>query len=94
MIKIDKHFKKRGSYARIIKVKCAKCGKVLFNYQKDGPGWLKRCYFNRILGKSAFPKELKCHGIIGFAQKHKDGRLAYHLTRGKFKRSYGSPKLR
>jgi hypothetical protein len=95
-LKRDKYFRKRGSYARIIKVKCAKCNKVLFSYQKDGPGWLKRCYFNRIITdqKLNAVKDLKCHGIIGIVKKHKDGRLAYQLMRGKFKRSYGSPKLK
>ena len=34
-IKRDKYFRKRGSYARIIKVKCAKCNKILFSYQKE-----------------------------------------------------------
>lgn len=27
-----------------------------------------------------------CGEIIGYPMKHKDGRLAYHLERGKFKR--------
>lgn len=96
-IKRDKYFKKRGSYSRIIKVKCAKCNKTLFEYQKDGPGWLKRCYLNRIISKTKFnpSKKLKCCGvIIGLPIKHKDGRDAFKLVRGKFKRSYGAPKLK
>ena len=95
-IKRDKYFRKRGSYARIIKVKCAKCGKILFSYQKDGPGWLKRCYLNRIISEKKFEpsKMLKCHGIIGIPKKHKDGRDSFQLVRGKFKRTYGSPKIK
>jgi hypothetical protein len=92
-IKRDKYFRKRGSYFRIIKVKCSKCGKVLFLYQKDGPGWLKRCYLNRIISKNKFkPGKLKCCQIIGLPIKHKDGREAYKLIRGKFTRTY-PPKL-
>ena len=94
-LKRDKYFRKRGSYSRIIKVKCAKCNKTLFSYQKDGPGWLKRCYFNRIItNKKLDSTSLRCHGVIGIVKKHKDGRLAYQLIRGKFKRSYGNPKLK
>ena len=95
-IKKDKYFRKRGSYARIIKVKCAKCNNLLFLYQKDGPGWLKRCYLNRIISEKRFSpsKKLECCGVIGIPIKYKDGRDAFHLIHGKFKRSYGSPKLK
>jgi len=95
-LKRDKYFRKRGSYAKIIKVKCAKCGGLLFLYQKDGPGWLKRCYFNRIISEREFSpnKNLECCGVIGTPMKHKDGRDAFKLIRGKFKRSYGSPKIK
>jgi len=48
-IKKDKYFQERGGTAKIINVKCANCGSLLFTYQKDGPGWLKRCYLNRII---------------------------------------------
>ena len=94
-IKKDKYFRKRGSYARIIKISCAKCKTVLFLYQKDGPGWLQRCYSNRILSNKKFPsdKKLSCCMTIGLPVTHKDGRKAFSLIRGKFKRSYGSPKL-
>ena len=94
-IKRDKYFRKRGSYARIIKVKCAKCNKILFSYQKDGPGWLKRCYLNRIISKKSFSlnKKLVCCGVIGIPIVHKDGRCTFHLIRNKFKRTY-SPKIK
>ena len=94
-IKRDKYLRKRGSYAHIIKVKCAKCNKVLFSYQKDGPGWLKRCYLNRIISEKKFSadKNLKCCGIVGVSIKHKDGRDAFKLIKGKFKRTYGSLKI-
>tara|TARA_Y100000310_G_scaffold345413_1_gene464691 strand:+ start:2019 stop:2345 length:327 start_codon:yes stop_codon:yes gene_type:complete len=102
-MKKDKYLRKRGGTAKIINVSCMKCGKLLFIYQKDGPGWLKRCYLNRILSPEKYekiqhdkkiktPKDLKnlkctCGSTIGSPIKHKDNRLAFHLIRGKFKRT-------
>jgi len=101
-IKRDKYFRKRGGTAKIVKVSCMKCGRILFVYQKDGPGWLKRCYLNRIIEPEKYAnlqydskiKDLKdlgnliceCGAVIGSPMKHKDGRLAFYLIRGKFKR--------
>jgi len=87
----------------MIDVNCASCGQLILHYQKDGPGWLKRCYLNRIfapdeLEKLQYDKNIKipsdlsslvcsrCGEIIGSPVLHKDGRLAFHLERGKFKR--------
>ena len=94
-IKKDRYFKKRGGYTCVIKVKCAKCNRVLFSYQKDGPGWLKRYYLNRIISEKKFPagKNLKCCWIVGTPMNHKDGRDAFRLIKGRFKRTY-SPKIR
>ena len=95
-LKKDKYFRKRGGTTKIIKVSCMKCGKFIFIYQKDGPGWLKRCYLNRIIEpkydnkidlKQLSSLVCKCGEIIGSPMKHKDGRLAFHLIRGKFNRS-------
>ena len=100
-IKKDKYLRERGGSAKFIKVSCMKCDRVIFIYQKDGPGWLKRCYLNRIISPEKYynlrsiikePKDLGnlvciCGSIIGYPMKHKDGRLAFHLIRGKFKRS-------
>jgi hypothetical protein len=78
-IKRDIHFKRRGGYARIIKVKCKKCKRLLFIYQKDGPGWLKRCYFNRILWPQKYSsvkeKNIKnliceCGETVGITSRH------------------------
>jgi hypothetical protein len=101
-IKRDKYLRERGGTAKLIKVSCMKCGELLFVYQKDGPGWLKRCYLNRIVEPEKYSKlqnnsrikELKdmknlvceCGSVIGSPMKHKDGRLAFRLIRGKFKR--------
>ncbi len=102
-MKKDKYFRERGGSAKIINISCVSCGRIIFVYQKDGPGWLKRCYLNRILepikyskmqkdNKITAPKDFDnlvciCGSIIGSPMKHKDGRLAFHLIRGKFKRS-------
>jgi len=92
-IKKDKYFRKRGGIAKIIKVSCMNCGRLLFLYQKDGPGWLKRCYLNRIIYQEGDKeKELKnliceCGNLVGSPMKYKDGRTAFALIRGKFKRS-------
>ncbi len=107
-MKKDKYFRKRGGTAKIVNISCMKCGKLLFIYQKDGPGWLKRCYFNRIISPEKYEKlqrdknikesknmqNLKCSCgiIIGSPMKHKDGRLAFHLIRGKFKRTLNKSK--
>lgn len=105
-IKRDKYLRGRGSYARIVKIGCAKCGRLLFLYQKDGPGWLKRCYFNRIISDKKFNSNKKltcsCSNVIGIPKQHvfrsdnvtPDGRMAFELIKGRFKRSYGSPKLK
>lgn len=102
-MKKDKYFRERGGSAKIINVSCEECGKLIFVYQKDGPGWLKRCYLNRIIEPKEYAemqknKDIKdvsdfsnlicsCGNVIGSPMKHKDGRLAFHLIRGKFKRS-------
>jgi len=95
-VKKDKYFRKRGGTAKIIKVSCAKCNNLILIYQKDGPGWLKRCYLNRIIEPKYNSKinmeqlknlTCKCGEIIGLPMKHKDRRLAFHLIRGNFKRT-------
>lgn len=92
-LKKDKYLRERGGSAKIINVSCANCNKIIFVYQKDGPGWLKRCYLNRILSSNISPLPSKgnlicsCGQILGSLSKHKDGRQAFFLIRGKFKRS-------
>ncbi|VVB80172.1 Uncharacterised protein [uncultured archaeon] len=97
-IKRDKYFRARDSCTRILKIRCAKCNKILFLYQKDGRpgGWLKRCYLNRIISQKEInpSANLKCCKVIGIPYKYKDGRIALKLVRGNFKRSYGDPVLK
>ena len=95
-IKKDRYFKERGGSTKIINVLCSSCGKRLLVYQKDGPGWLKRCYLNRIIEPKYDAKidledmenlTCSCGEVIGSPIIHKDDRLAFHLIRGKFKRA-------
>ena len=52
--KRDNFRKNRGDYSRLLNVSCRKCETLLLTYQKDGPGNLRRLYFDRIFS----PKEL------------------------------------
>jgi len=47
-IKKDAYRKKRGNFSKIILLKCNKCKNKIGYYQKDGSGWLKRCYLDRL----------------------------------------------
>lgn len=47
-LKRDKYRSERGGNAKLVDVICVKCNSKVLLYQKDGPGWLKRCYLNRI----------------------------------------------
>ena len=107
-MKKDKYLRARGGSAKIINISCSKCKKLLLVYQKDGPGWLKRCYLNRIIEPEKYsklqkdktikkPSDLKnliceCSEVIGSPMLYKDGRLAYHLIRGKFIRTNNKSK--
>ena len=51
MFKSDKFRKSRGGWSRYLEIKCESCDNILFYYQKDGPGPLKRSYHDRIIGK-------------------------------------------
>lgn len=45
----DKYRKTRGGYSRLLQITCQKCGTLVCQYQKDGPGNLRRMYIDRIL---------------------------------------------
>ena len=47
-LKTDKFRSARGGHSRLLQISCAKCGHHVLRYQKDGPGSLKRMYFDRI----------------------------------------------
>lgn len=45
---IDQFRTNRGGYSKFLYIYCSKCGEALYLYQKDGPGPLKRLYYDRI----------------------------------------------
>ena len=47
-LKKDGFRKARGGSARLLEIICSNCGKRVLVYQKDGLGFLHRCYLNRI----------------------------------------------
>jgi DNA-directed RNA polymerase subunit RPC12/RpoP len=102
-LKKDRFLRKRGGTAKLVEVACIRCKRRILLYQKDGPGWLKRCYLNRMFepdryAKLQFDKTIKepedmpklicpsCRSVIGVPVRHKDGRLAFALVRGSFRR--------
>jgi len=58
---LDKYKKARGGWSRMLSISCKSCGTFLFNYQKDGPGPLKRSYLDRI--ERCIPK-FDAHGYL------------------------------
>ena len=102
-MKKDKYLRARGGTSKLYNICCVACGESVLNYQKDGIGYLHRCYLNRIAGPKKlsllqFNKDLvkpndlpnlvcDCGEIIGIPMKHSDGRLAYRLERGKYRRN-------
>lgn len=45
----DKYRESRGGYSRVLEINCHDCGDFIALYQKDGPGPLKRLYFDRFI---------------------------------------------
>ncbi|MFA5743185.1 MAG: hypothetical protein WC921_04355 [Candidatus Paceibacterota bacterium] len=100
-IKRDKYFRDRESTFVILSIGCAKCGKRILLYQKDGRGGLKRLYLNRILAPEILAslqdairdaKEMKilkceCGADIGIPMLHREGRLAFWLIHGAFSKN-------
>jgi hypothetical protein len=62
IFKNDKYKKVRGGYSRLLKISCQKCDEYICNYQKDGPGNLRRMYVDRIVNPrvSILKKDLSC----------------------------------
>jgi hypothetical protein len=46
--KKDKYQNTRGNYSRLLDLFCRVCNEKILTYQKDGPGNLRRLYFDRI----------------------------------------------
>ena len=88
-LKNDNFRKSRGGYSRILKISCSSCNKKLFNYQKDGPGIIKRMYIDRIYVdvKSQNLKCKNCGNLIGsLAIYKKENRPAYVIKLGAIKK--------
>jgi len=47
-LKRDKYKSARGGYSRLLNLHCQKCNTIVAEYQKDGPGNLRRLYMDRI----------------------------------------------
>lgn len=82
-LKSDKYRKSRGGYSRLLELSCTNCKNLLFSYQKDGPGILKRLYLDRIFNFNNKNKKLicpKCKNTLGVLYIYeKENRPAYKL---------------
>lgn len=48
-LKKDEYTEARGGTSEVLDIYCTKCDTKLLQYQKDGPGVLKRFYMDRII---------------------------------------------
>lgn len=89
----DRYRKNRGGASKIFQINCFICKCEVCTYQKDGPGALKRLYFDRIL----FPEKQdelllrdkhdficpNCKSVLGSFMIYKlENREAYRLFVG------------
>lgn len=95
-LKNDRFKKNRGGYSRLLDISCEGCGQHLCFYQKDGPGMLKRMYFDRIydskehsdlenLSILKLPQLIckNCGRLLGTPIEYKkEKRLAFRLFQG------------
>ena len=85
-MKNDKYKKSRGGWSRMLDICCEHCGSHICFYQKDGPGLLKRMYYDRISGFPTKSNQLvctKCNSVLGIGNIYeKEHRPAYRLFVG------------
>ena len=86
-LKNDKFRHTRGGKSRLLNLACSHCQTHFCNYQKDGPGDLKRLYLDRMLPVGNFTnKEIKCsvcNHLIGMQMIYvKENRPAIRLIPG------------
>jgi hypothetical protein len=102
-LKKDRYTRMRGGTTKLLEISCSFCQNPIMQYQKDGKGYLHRCYFNRIkspeslakLGNCYFNKSSEimnltcsnCNCTIGTPIKYSDGRWAFRLNLGKYNTS-------
>ena len=48
LLKNEKYKKARGGYSCLLSISCEECGAHICDYQKDGPGILRRMYLDII----------------------------------------------
>lgn len=96
VFKNDKYKKSRGGYSRLLSISCEECGKHICDYQKDGPGILRRMYLDRISNSKRYSglqnilekniprlECVPCNRILGTCINYeKEDRLAYRLFVG------------
>lgn len=94
--KNDKYKKNRGGASKLLLLSCTSCKQQLCFYQKDGPGPLKRLYFDRILDSDSVYTETatdlnnipqllcsNCECVLGIPIIYeKENRKAYRLFVG------------
>jgi len=92
-LKRDKYKSARGGYSRLLNLHCRKCDNIVVEYQKDGPGNLRRLYMDRIFApeklvdlqkksiKSISPLKCgKCNFILGMPYIYeKEKRKAFRI---------------
>lgn len=82
-LKSDRFRRARGGWARVLRLRCAACGRTLFDYQKDGPGPIKRLYLDRISPTPHVTKSLVCPGCKTLLGTHmiykKERRPAFRM---------------
>lgn len=86
-LKNDKFRHARGGKSRLLQLGCSQCQTHFCDYQKDGPGDLKRLYLDRMVPIGKFEtKEIKCAGcekLIGVQMIYaKENRPAIRLIPG------------
>lgn len=87
-LKKDKFRRDRGGSSRFLIIMCAACKSILTQYQKDGPGELKRMYLDRISDSIMTEKGKNyccpsCEQIIGiFIIYKKETRPAIRINKG------------
>lgn len=99
--KQDRYRRARGGRTRFLHIHCAACDNRVVLYQKDGAGGLHRLYLNRIFEPAEleelqrrYSKENEvpalrcpqCAALIGTPMRYSDGRLAFRLVPGSFKK--------
>lgn len=73
----DKYREARGGWTRTLSISCKSCNKVIFYYQKDGSGPLKRSYLDRAINyeisfsKDGFYYCPRCKVCLGIDEPYK-----------------------